>query len=240
MSVFTPLIAVLSHLADGLQPLFGAAATAVAIVVFTLCVRLALHPLARAAARGDRTRARLAPRVAELNARYKGEPQRLQRAMTELYAKEGVSPVAGCLPMLLQTPFFFVMNRLFWSGGGGLLAHRTLFGAPLDGRWLTAVRDGGVFGTQGLVFLALFAVIAAVAAWTYRRTRRATADLAAPGAGALAKVAPLLPFATLLTAAVVPLAAGLYLGTTTTCTAVERVRLQREPKVALDAAESTG
>ncbi|MCQ4083805.1 YidC/Oxa1 family membrane protein insertase [Streptomyces sp. RB6PN25] len=240
MFVFTPLIAVLSRLADGLQPLFGASATAAAVVVFTVCVRLALHPLARAAARAEKTRARLAPRVAQLSAQHKGDRQRLQRAMTELYAKEGVSPLAGCLPMLLQTPFFFVMNRLFWSGGGGLLDHRTLFGAPLDGRWLTVVRHGGVFGPHGLVFLALFAVLAAVATWTYRRTRRTTAGLTAPGAAGPARIVLLMPFATLATAAVVPLAAGLYLVTTTTWTAVERAFLHREPKMALDAAESTG
>ncbi|GAA1903883.1 YidC/Oxa1 family membrane protein insertase [Streptantibioticus ferralitis] len=247
MSVFTPLVTLLSQLAHLLQPLFGASAMAAAIVLFTLCVRLVLHPLARAAARGERVRNRLAPRIAELNARHKGDPQRMQRALTELYAKEGVSPIAGCLPTLLQLPVFAVTYHLF-SGGGGALRDHTLAGAPLGGHWLDAVRAGGVFGPHGVVFLALFAVITAVAAWTFRRARKAAAHAgsaaapgALPGAGGLAKFLPLLSFGTLVTAAVVPLATGLYLATTMTWTAVERALLQRTPdtpEVAPGAVES--
>ncbi len=249
MSVFTLLERLLSRLADALAPLFGASATAAAIVVFTVCVRLALHPLARAAARGERARARLAPRVAQLNARYRRDPQRLQRALSELYAKEGASPVAGCLPTLVQLPFFFVMYRLFSAGGGGGLHGHTLLGVPLGERWTQALGHGGVFGPHGLVFLGLFAAVAAVAAWTFRRARQAAAGPAAapdapaplaPGAAGLARILPLLSFGTLLTAAVVPLAAGLYLVTTTTWTAVERAVLQRAPKTAPDAVKSTG
>ncbi|EFL25755.1 hypothetical protein SSOG_05469 [Streptomyces himastatinicus ATCC 53653] len=66
------------------------------------------------------------------------------------------------------------------------------------------------------------------------RTRKAARDAApaaavpaAPGAAGLARVLPLLSFGTLLTAAVVPLAAALYLATTTTWTAVERALLLR-------------
>ncbi|MGW7004071.1 YidC/Oxa1 family membrane protein insertase [Streptomyces sp. NPDC054933] len=234
MSVFTPLVTLLSQLAHGLEPLFGASAMAAAIVTLTVCVRLALHPLARAAARGERIRGRLAPRVAELNAKHKGDPQRMQRALTELYAKEGVSPIAGCLPTLLQLPVFAVMYHLF-SGSGGALRDHTLADAPLGGHWLDAVRAGGVFGLHGTVFLALFAVIAAVAGWTFRRARKAAqagsvaAPGAVPGAAGLAKFLPLLSFGTLVTAAVVPLATGLYLATTMTWTAVERALLQRTP-----------
>ncbi|WP_269857736.1 YidC/Oxa1 family membrane protein insertase [Streptomyces sp. RPT161] len=238
MSVFTPLTALLSQLADGLAPLAGDSAMAAAIVVFTLCVRLALHPLARAAARGERVRTRLAPRVAELNARYKGDPQRMRQAVTELYAKEGVSPITGCLPSLLQLPVFAVMYHLF-SGSGGALRQHALAGAPLGGHWLDAVRAGGVCGPQGLVYLAVFAVIAAVAAWTYRRARGTAAQAAplpdAPGAAGLAKFLPLLSFGTLVTAALLPLATGLYLATTTTWTAVERALLQRTPNEAVPA-----
>jgi YidC/Oxa1 family membrane protein insertase len=230
MSVFTPLTALMCQLANALQPLFGGAAMAAAVIAFTLCVRLALHPLARAAARGERVRARLAPRIAELNTRYKGDPQRMQRAMTELYAKEGASPIAGCLPTLLQLPVFAVMYHLF-SGSGGALRQHALAGAPLGGHWLDAVRTGGVFGPQAVVYLAVFAVIATVASWTYLRARKAAAQAAPlPAAAAgLGRFLPLLSFGTLVTAALVPLATGLYLATTTAWTAVERAVLHRTP-----------
>ncbi|MFI1971723.1 hypothetical protein BLA24_19810 [Streptomyces cinnamoneus] len=239
MSLFPTLGSLLSHLADALDPLFGASATAAAIILVTLGVRLALHPLARSAARGERRRAELAPQVAKLRRRHKNDPERLVRAMGELHKKEGVSPLGGFLPMLPQLPVFYVMYHLFstGSGGSGLLDH-ALLGAPLGGRWADALGDGGVFGARGLVYLGLFALVAAVATWTYRTARAAAAAL--PGtdgtAGAddpataamakVAKVAPLLSFGTLVTVAVVPLAAGLYLVTSTTWSAVERACLK--------------
>ncbi|WP_432588137.1 membrane protein insertase YidC [Streptomyces sp. HD1123-B1] len=219
MSLFSFLGSLLSTLADRLDPLFGASATAAAIVVFTLCVRAALHPLTRAAVRGEKARARLAPRFAELSRRHRDDPERLRRALGELQAKEGASPMAGCLPALVQLPVFFVMYHVFstGSGAGDLLDH-TLAGAPLGGRW-----DGALDGSQGLVYLSLFALIAAVATWTWWRARKTPV----PGAPGLARVLPLLSFGTVLTAALVPLAAGLYLATSTTWTAVERALLHR-------------
>ncbi|MEW1661103.1 YidC/Oxa1 family membrane protein insertase [Streptomyces sp. NPDC093707] len=237
MSVFGILGEALARGAEVIEPLFGTAATAAAIVLFTLGVRAALHPLARAAARGEKARSALAPHVAALQRKYRGDRERLQQAMADLYAENGSSPLAGCLPMLIQLPVFFVMYHLFSTGNGTLLSH-TLLGAPLGGTWRQALADGGVAGPRGLVYLALFAVIAAVATWNYRRARAtmaaaptAAADTAAPGTGAMTtmnKLMPLLSFGTLITLAVVPLAAGLYVVTTTTWTACERALLHRD------------
>ncbi|MYT30585.1 MULTISPECIES: YidC/Oxa1 family membrane protein insertase [unclassified Streptomyces] len=240
MSVFDILGEALTRGAQLIEPLFGTAATAAAIVLFTLGVRAALHPLARAAARGEKARAALAPQIAALQRKYGGDRERLQQAMSDLYAKSGSSPLAGCLPSLLQIPVFFVMYHLFSTGSGTLLNH-TLLGAPLGGTWRRALADGGMAGPQGLVYLALFALIAAVATWNYRRARAAAAAVptpaagtAAPGLGALGKLMPLLSFGTLITVAVVPLAAGLYMVTTTTWTACERALLHRNRKPAAD------
>lgn len=245
MSMFGFLGEALTHAADALTPLFGTTAMAATIVLCTLGVRAALHPLARAAARGEKARSALAPRMAELQRTHKGNPERLQKAMSELYADTGSSPLAGCLPMLLQLPVFFVMYHLFSRGGGGLLNH-TLLGAPLGGHWTQALADGGVLGPQGLVYLALFALIAAVATWNFRRARATLAKAPAPAAGganaalpgmaSMSKLMPLLSFGTLITIAVVPLAAGLYMVTTTTWTACERALLHRNRKAAETAA----
>ncbi|WP_078871660.1 YidC/Oxa1 family membrane protein insertase [Streptomyces caatingaensis] len=150
-----------------------------------------------------------------------------------MHREEGVSPVAGCLPTLVQLPVFSVMYHLFSAGSGGGLPGHTLFGAPLGGRWADALGDGGPFGAHGLVYAGLFAVVAAVATWTYRRARAAAAALGPageerpPGVAAVARIAPLLSFGTLVTVAVVPLAAGLYVVTTTLWSAVERAYLHR-------------
>ncbi|WP_330339745.1 YidC/Oxa1 family membrane protein insertase [Streptomyces sp. NBC_00557] len=239
--VFSVVAQLVERLAGLLQPLFHASAAAAAIVLFTALVRLLVHPLSRAAARGQRARAELQPRIAELRRKYAEDPRRLQQAVLELHAEERVSPLSGCLPGLLQMPAFFLLYHLFSSttiggAGNGLLAHR-LFAAPLGGRWADALADGGVFGPAGLVYLGLFAVVAVVAAFNYRRAQRMTAEnpVAAvggggervPGLGAVTRAMPFLSFFTLVTVAVVPLAAALYVVTSTAWSAVERAVLYR-------------
>lgn len=156
-----------------------------------------------------------------------------------LHAQEKVSPLSGCLPGLLQLPAFFLLYHLFSSttiGGesNSLLDHR-LFTAPLGGRWTDALADGGMFGPAGLVYLGLFALVAAVATVNYRRTRRTMAAQPAPAIGgeqvpglaAVTRVTPFLSFFTLVSVAVVPLAAALYIVTSTAWSAAEQSLLYR-------------
>ncbi|MFC5664760.1 YidC/Oxa1 family membrane protein insertase [Kitasatospora misakiensis] len=226
MSVFAILDPAVGLAHDVVAALAQVVPTALAIVLFTVCVRLALHPLARAASRGEKARARLAPRIAELNRTHKGRPEKLQAALAELYREEQASPFAGCLPMLVQIPFFSVMYRLFTTPND-LLGH-TLFGAPL-GLHVGEVRGAG----QWAVFVVLYAGLAALAYVNFRRARRAQAEQAArapkdaapqPGLAFL----PYLSFGTVLFAALVPLAAGIYLLTTTAWSAAERAWLYRD------------
>ncbi|CAL9296096.1 Membrane protein insertase YidC [Streptomyces sp. SudanB148_2056] len=244
MSVFASLV---EQLADLLRPLFGLSAAAAAIIAFTALVRLLVHPLSRAAARGQKARAALQPRIAELRRKHGKNPEKLQKAVMELHAEEKVSPLSGCLPSLLQLPAFFLLYHLFSSGSIGgepnaLLTHQ-LLDAPLGGRWADALADGGAFGGAGVVYLGLFAVVAVVAYFSYRLSRRMTEASAAtagtPGAGAdpqvpgaaamgrVMKVMPFMSFFTLVTVAVVPLAAALYVVTSTTWSVIERSVLYR-------------
>lgn len=236
MSVFANLV---EHLADLLQPLFGASATAAAIVLFTALVRLLVHPLSRAAARGQKARTALQPKIAELRRKHGRNPEKLQKAVLELHAEEKVSPLAGCLPGMLQIPAFFLLYHLFSSdtiGGeaNGLLGHR-LFAAPLGERWTDALQ-GGVLSGAGLVYAGLFVVVGCVAVFSYRLSKRMMAANPAaqdvggeqlPGLGAVTKVMPFMSFFTLVTVAVVPLAAALYVVTSTTWSVVERAALYR-------------
>ncbi|MER7750801.1 YidC/Oxa1 family membrane protein insertase [Kitasatospora sp. NPDC097643] len=216
LAVLDPAVAV-AHAA--VASLAHVLPTALAIVLFTVAVRLALHPLARAAARGEKSRARLAPKVAELNKRFKNRPEKQREALAELYRKEQVSPFAGCLPVLVQIPFFSVMYRLFTTPND-LLDH-TLFGVPLG------LHVGGAQGAgQLVVFGLLYAGLAAVGFVNFRRARRAAAaqPTPQPGAGLL----PYLSFGSVLFAALVPVAAGLYLLTTSVWSATERAWLYRD------------
>ncbi|MGW0966719.1 YidC/Oxa1 family membrane protein insertase [Streptomyces sp. NPDC002516] len=247
MSLFAHLV---EHLADLLQPLFHASAAAAAIVLFTALVRLLVHPLSRAAARGQRARATLQPRITELKKEHGKDREKFQKALMELHAEEKVSPLSGCLPSLFQMPAFFLLYHLFSSSTIGgeantLLGHK-LFAAPLGGRWADALGHGGLLGPAGLVYLGLFAVVTAVACFNYVRTKRTTVVAPVPEEGrseqaaALASVAKLMPFMsffTLFTVAVVPLAAALYVVTSAAWSAVERAVLYRDmPGAAVPAA----
>ena len=235
MSVFAHLV---ERLADLLQPLFGASAAAAAIVLFTALVRLLVHPLSRAAARGQKARTALQPKIAELRKKHAKNPEKLQRAVLELHAEEKVSPLAGCLPGLLQVPAFFLLYHLFSSdtigGRANELLDHQLFAAPLGERWVDALQ-GGLLGGAGLVYAGLFLVVAGVAAFSYRLSKRMmAANPALPaggeqvaGLGAVTKVMPFMSFFTLVTVAVVPLAAALYVVTSTTWSVVERAVLYR-------------
>ncbi|SMF07355.1 YidC/Oxa1 family membrane protein insertase [Streptomyces sp. Amel2xC10] len=232
MSVFADLV---GHLADLLNPLFGASAAAAAIVLFTALVRLLVHPLSRASARGQKARTALQPKIAELRRKHAKHPERLQKAVLELHAEEKVSPLSGCLPSLFQLPAFFVLYHLFSNSSIGgarneLLDHQ-LLAAPLGGRWSDALAGDGLVGGAGLVYLGLFALVAVVAGFNYVRAKRmplpATGGQDVPGVGALTKVMPFMSFFTLVTVAVVPLAAALYVVTSSTWSAVERAVLYK-------------
>ncbi|MFD7444634.1 YidC/Oxa1 family membrane protein insertase [Streptomyces sp. NPDC059909] len=226
-SVTSFFAAPVDRLADLVQPVFHGSATAAAVVLLTVLVRAAVHPLSRAAARGQRARARLAPQIGELRKKHGKDPERLQKAVLELHARENVSPLSGLMPGLMQLLAFFLLYHLF--SGGRVTGE--LFAAPLGGRWADALGDGGVFGAAGLVYVALFVIVAAVATFTYVRTRRQLVAAGQqdqprlPGMGAMTKALPLLSFVTLVTVAVVPLAAALYVVTSTTWGAVERALL---------------
>jgi len=223
----------LSHF---LTPLTGGLATAAAIIVFTLAVRLMLSPLSFAALRGQARIAALQPRIAELRAKYSGQPDRLQRELTTLYAAEGGGMLAGCLPLLLQLPFFSVIYRLLESGTvagrSNLLLSQRLLAAPLGSHWLTGA---GPASLQGLVFLALFALIAAAcfaAAKIARSTVSASTVPAStgPAPAGTAWLSRALPYLTVGVAAFAPLAAGLYLLTSTAWSAAERAIWRRRTR----------
>src|SRR5699024_101974 len=95
---------VVTHLADLLAPLAGGLSGALAIVVLTIIVRTCLIPVGVSGAKAGMVRARMAPKIAELNRRYKNDRQLLQQKTMQAYAQEGASPVAGCLPALVQMP----------------------------------------------------------------------------------------------------------------------------------------
>ncbi|MCF1439728.1 MAG: membrane protein insertase YidC [Shewanella sp.] len=83
----------------------------VAIILITLTVRGALYPLTKAQYTSMAKMRNLQPKLQEMKERYGDDRQKLGQAMMELYKKEKVNPMGGCLPILLQMPIFIA---LYW------------------------------------------------------------------------------------------------------------------------------
>ena len=79
------------------------------IVVFTVLIRLVLMPLDYKSRKGMRKMSALSAKQAELQRKYGNDKEKLNRKLGELYKKEGVSPMSGCIPMLIQWPILIIM-----------------------------------------------------------------------------------------------------------------------------------
>ncbi len=82
-----------------------------AIILFTILIRVILYPLMRKQYHSMAKMQRLQPKLKRIQQRYKDDKQILQQRMMELYRKEGVNPMGGCLPMLIQLPIIFLIWR---------------------------------------------------------------------------------------------------------------------------------
>lgn len=77
-----------------------------AIITVTFLLKLLFYPLSEASGRSMAKMKLLAPRIKNLQETYKDDREKLGRAMMDLYKREKVNPVAGCLPMIIQIPVF--------------------------------------------------------------------------------------------------------------------------------------
>ena len=82
------------------------------IIALTIIVRLVLYPLTYKGMVSMQKIKDVAPKIKELQAKHKGDPQRMNAAVMDTYKKHGANPLGGCLPMLLQIPVFFAIYRV--------------------------------------------------------------------------------------------------------------------------------
>lgn len=222
-----------------LQPVAGASAAAAAVIVVTLLVRAALIPVGVSQAKAEQTRARLAPKLRDLQKRYRKDPERLQRETMKLYRDENTSPFAGLLPILAQAPVVGVLYAVFLhariGGDANALLDHTLLGVPLGSSLAGTFASGSTDASTWIVFGALVLLIAAVGELT-RRIFRITMPPADGAPRVPAGLLGLMQFVTAVIAVFVPLAAGLYLVVTVSWTLVQRIILRR--RYPLPAAES--
>ncbi len=99
------------------------------IILLTLLIKLVFFKLTEASYRSMANMRRLQPKITQLRERYASDRQRMSQAMMDLYKKEKINPMGGCLPMLVQIPVFIA---LYWV----LLESVEMRQAPFIG-WLT-------------------------------------------------------------------------------------------------------
>ena len=102
----------------------------VAIILVTIVMKVLMFPLTHKSFQSTSRMQGLAPKMEELKKKYKDNPAKLNQEMAAMYKKEGVNPMSGCLPLLLQIPIFFAMYGLFGN-------HFDLRGAAFVAPWIT-------------------------------------------------------------------------------------------------------
>lgn len=242
--MFAFLNPALIHVHDLLTHLDPLVPPALVVVLLTLATRLLLHPMNRRNQRSMIARRALQPRLDALRDKHRDDQQAYAQAMLELHRAEKVPVAPGCLSIFVQLPVFSLVYRLFTAptidGRTNELLDHTLFGTPMSAHLLTA--DPG----QRWVFLAIMGIallVAVAAAWQLRRHLAADRERTrAASAGrrlteqqeamqrSMEQVSAMMPFMSFLTVtavAMVPLAAGIYLATSSTWGVLERASLRR-------------
>jgi YidC/Oxa1 family membrane protein insertase len=84
------------------------------ILLITLLIKLLLFPLANKSYRSMNRMSALQPKIQELRKKYEGDNVKLGQAVSEIYKKEKVNPVGGCLPILIQSPVLFALYKVLY------------------------------------------------------------------------------------------------------------------------------
>ncbi len=107
--ILTPISEPLFWVLNWLYKIFGN--WGVAIILLTVIVKAVMYKLSEAQYRSMAKMKKFAPKIQDIKERYGDDRERLQKAMMDLYKKEGFNPLAGCWPLLVQFPVFIA---LYW------------------------------------------------------------------------------------------------------------------------------
>ncbi len=191
-----------------------------ALAVLTLAVRAAMLPLSLRSWRSQQARLALAPELDRLRRRYGADRSRLVQEIAAAQRRAGVAPLSGIGAALLQIPLLGSSFRLATAPLIGTTANivttAPVWGTTLSAHWLPLMAGAGFLSapTAGLcVVLVVLLVLA-----------RCTARQQGPGGPPALR---LLPYSTVVTAAVLPLAVSIYLVTSTLWTVAERAAFAR-------------
>jgi YidC/Oxa1 family membrane protein insertase len=151
----------------------------VAILIFTVFVKLLFFPLANTSYRAMSKMKKLQPEMERLRERNKDDKVKMQQELMQLYQKEKVNPLAGCMPMLVQVPVFFSLYKV-------LLVSIDMRHAPFFGwiRDLSAPEPTSLFNLFGLLpftpptflMIGVFSIIMGFTMWLQTNLNPPPAD----------------------------------------------------------------
>lgn len=101
----------------------------IAIILLTIALRIILYPLNTWSIKAQLRMQKVQPKIAEIQEKYKNDPQRMNTEIFKLYKQEKANPAVGCLPLLIQMPFGIAMFNL-------LKSHFDLRGASFIPGWI--------------------------------------------------------------------------------------------------------
>lgn len=131
-----------------------------AIVLLTVLIRVVMWPLSVSQQRSMVKTQQLAPKLKELQERYKSNPQMMQKKIAEFYKEHSFNPFAGCFPMLIQLPIFIMLYSALMSPQFNEMAGKSSFffikrldanmrsHAGVSGDKIFGVAEGDTFTTE--------------------------------------------------------------------------------------------
>lgn len=86
-----------------------------AIILLTIVIKLAFWPITQKGMKSMKNMQKLQPKIAKLREKFKDDPARMNQEMMTLYKTYKINPLGGCLPMLIQIPFFFALYQVLMA-----------------------------------------------------------------------------------------------------------------------------
>lgn len=117
-ALFDPIVSILSKILGGfyfLTEQFGVGNYGLAIILLTVVIKIILYPLTVKQLNSMRAMQKIQPELKKLQEKYKDKPQIMQQKLMQMYQKEGVNPMAGCLPLLIQMPILMAMYYTLYN-----------------------------------------------------------------------------------------------------------------------------
>ena len=153
-----------------------------AILALTVGIRLLLFPLANKSFRAMSKMKLLQPKLVELKERYGDDRQKLNMEMMQLYKAEGVNPMAGCLPVIVQIPVFFALYKVLFVTIE--MRHAPFFGwitdlsarDPLGVMTLFGLVDWNVPATLDVINIGIWPIVMGITMFLQTKLNPAPAD----------------------------------------------------------------